>query len=162
LAITLTPTGGYTGAVSFSCGTLPANVTCTFAPTSVAIAAGSGPVTDTLTINTGATTVGMLSEPRSGAAGGIFVASALWVPGLLSLFGVFRRNGKRFSSRRLIVLGIFCLAMMGVGSLTGCGGSTSSAAAATTTAKPGTYAVPVSIMVAGEPTQSVSVTIVVK
>jgi hypothetical protein len=32
LTLTLTPVGGYTGSVTFSCGTLPAHVTCTFAP----------------------------------------------------------------------------------------------------------------------------------
>ena len=40
LTITLTSIGSYTGTVDFSCGTLPAHVSCSFAPPSLTIASG--------------------------------------------------------------------------------------------------------------------------
>jgi len=157
LTITLTPTGGYSGTANFSCGTLPAHVSCTFVPPSITIASGSGPVTDTLTISTDAKTTAMLSPPRAGSvAGGIVAAGVLWLPGILILAGHFRRNGKRLSARRLIALGVFCLAIVAAGSMSGCGGTASK------DAKPGTYTLPVTITVAGEAVQNVSVTLVVQ
>jgi hypothetical protein len=99
----------------------------------------------------------MFSAPRSGAAtAGIFVASALWLPGILTLTGLFRRKGKPFSARRLTLLGVLCLAMAGVGSMAGCGGNASNAA------KPGSYSVPVTITLAGAATQNVDIAIVVQ
>src|SRR5262249_29691640 len=35
--LTTTPLNGFTGTVSFSCGTLPVNVTCTFSPASITL-----------------------------------------------------------------------------------------------------------------------------
>ena len=49
--LTITPVGGYTGTVSFSCGTLPSLATCTFAPSSVTPGNGTAATTK-LTITT--------------------------------------------------------------------------------------------------------------
>ena len=78
LVITITPNDGYTGTINFSCGTLPAHVSCTFAPTSLTITAGSGPVTDTLTVNTSAPTVAKLERPLNGIPSGGLMATAFW------------------------------------------------------------------------------------
>jgi hypothetical protein len=67
--LTVTPIGGYTGTVKFSCGTLPPGANCTFAPASVTPA--SGVVTSTLTITTTAPTTALLhtlSIPLQGIA----------------------------------------------------------------------------------------------
>ena len=48
--LTVTPVGGYTGTVKFSCGTLPTGVACNFAPSSVTPSTGAA--TSTLTITT--------------------------------------------------------------------------------------------------------------
>ena len=48
--LTVTPLFGFTQAVTFSCGTLPANVVCSFAPASVTPA--GAPVNTVLTIQT--------------------------------------------------------------------------------------------------------------
>ena len=73
LVITLTPDGGYTGTVNFSCGTLPPHVSCAFAPPSLTIAAGSGPVMDTLTVSTGAPLMARLRKPFGGVtSSGLF------------------------------------------------------------------------------------------
>jgi hypothetical protein len=49
--LTITPVGGYTSIVSFSCGTLPSLATCTFAPSSVSPGNGAAASTK-LTITT--------------------------------------------------------------------------------------------------------------
>jgi hypothetical protein len=67
--LTVTPIGGYSGTVKFSCGTLPTGANCTFAPASVTPT--SGVVTSTLTITTTAPTTALLrtlSIPLQGIA----------------------------------------------------------------------------------------------
>ena len=53
LVITVTPFGGYTGTVSLSCGTLPANVACAFLPQNLRITAGGGARIAALIVTTG-------------------------------------------------------------------------------------------------------------
>src|ERR1041385_4797422 len=53
LVISVTPFGGYTGTVSFSCGTLPAHVACAFLPQNLRITAGSGARISALLLTTG-------------------------------------------------------------------------------------------------------------
>ena len=152
LVITLTPTGGYTGTVSFSCGTLPANVACAFAPSSVTIAAGSGPVTDTLTVSTsGNHASAALARPATPwSAGGLAAAASLWLPGFtLALFG--RRGAKK----RLLG-GAFELVLMlaGFSAMSGCAGHPD--------AKPGNYTVPITISLGEGSTQSVNAYITIQ
>lgn len=157
IAITITPTGGYSGTVTFSCGTLPAHVSCTFAPPSLTFAAGGGAQTDTLTINTAASTnataVSLMNSDRSGS---VFPAMLLWLPGSLgALAGVFRRKLKRHVARRLWVIAILCLGLAAVGVGTGCGGSSKDA-------KAGTYSIPVKITLANGSSQTVDATVTVQ
>jgi hypothetical protein len=157
LTITLTPTGGYTGTVSFSCGTLPTHASCVFAPTSVAITASTTTATDTVTINTTTTpTAAMLSAPHLfGQGNGIFSAMVLGLPGsLFALFGLKRR--KQYQGlRRLLMVALFCLATLGVGALSGCGGSLNTAT--------GSYTVPVTLSLSGGGTsQTVNATVIVQ
>ena len=84
--LTVTPQLGYTGDVSFSCGSLPAGVTCSFSPSIAAI--GAGPLQSTLTVTTlGPSSTGS-AQSRSGAgmiAAGAVVSLAsmlmIWLPG---------------------------------------------------------------------------------
>jgi len=159
LTITLTPTGGYTGTVSFSCGTLPANASCTFNPTSVAITASTTTATDILTVNTTtAPASAMLSAPHpSGRGSGVFSALALVLPGsLFALFGLKRR--KQYPAlRRLLMVTLFCLATLWVGTLSGCGGSSKS-----TKTAPGSYTVPMTLSLGGGASQTVNATIIIQ
>jgi hypothetical protein len=156
LTITVTPTGGYTGTVNFSCGTLPTNVTCTFVPPSLTLTAGSGPVTDTLTIHTGPTQTAILSSPSNGP-GILYLGLLLWLPGSLTALGVLvRRKQRSFNARNLLLLAIVFLGLAGVGTFAGCGGGPSKDARA------GTYAIPVTLTLASGATQSVSATVIVQ
>ena len=157
IAITVTPTGGYTGTVTFSCGTLPARVSCTFAPPSLTFAAGGGAQTDTLTVNTAASTNAMVVSPmNSGGSRSVFLAMLLWLPGSLgALAGVFRRNLKRRLASRLLIIAIIWSGLAAVGVCTGCGGSSSDAQA-------GTYSIPVTITLANGNTQTISATVTVQ
>jgi uncharacterized repeat protein (TIGR03803 family) len=157
LTLTVTPTGGYTGTVTFSCGTLPTNVTCTFVPPSLTLTAGSGPVTDTLTIHTGPAQSVTLSPSSPLTTSGIYLGMFLWLPGsLMGLCGLFRRNRKPFCVRSLLILAIVCLGLAGLGTLTGCGGGPNQDARA------GTYTIPVTLTLASGTTQTVSATVIVQ
>ena len=156
LTITLTPTGGYTGTVTFTCGTLPTNASCTFAPTSVVITSSTTTATDTLTVNTTtATKAAMLSAPvLFGRRSAALLAVTLSLPGPLVVLLGFKR---RKALHRLLILAVFCLAILGLGALSGCGGSGNS-----TTVKPGSYSVPVVLSLTGGSSQTVNATIIIQ
>jgi uncharacterized repeat protein (TIGR03803 family) len=156
LVISVTPTGGYTGTITFTCGTLPKHVSCTFAPPSLTID-GTGPFTDTLTVSTDAPLTAALSRPDiSKAPGGLFTATIFWLPGsLATVFGLFRRRQEGAASRT----GSFCiialLLLASVGALSSCGASSRFA-------RPGTYTIPVTISGAGGTSQSITATVIVE
>lgn len=81
--LTITPSGGFSGPVSFACSGLPAGATCSFSPASVTPAGGA--VSTTLTIGTdgGPVALWLRAHPES----------ALAV--LLPLFVLRRRRGRR-------------------------------------------------------------------
>jgi uncharacterized repeat protein (TIGR03803 family) len=155
LEITLTPVGDYSGTVNFSCGTLPAHVSCSFAPPSLTIASGSGPVTDVLTVSTNAPLTAMLLERRNeGTGNDLFVASTFWLPGpLAGMVLLVCRRRKRVSSRNFWMAAMLCLFC--VAGLSSCASSPSKAAA-------GTYKIPVVLTVSGGATQNISTTIIVQ
>jgi hypothetical protein len=159
LIITLTPAGDYTGTVSFSCGTLPVHVSCTFAPPSLAIAAGSGPVTDTLTVTTGAPSTSMLLKPRDGdgaTSNSLSTAATFWMPGMLTAMLGLVRSNRRDSIprwRNLWIIALLCLA--GVGTLSSCGNPSNDA-------HTGTYTIPITLTVAGGVTKNISATVIVE
>jgi len=67
---TVTPVGGYSGTVKFSCGLLPSEASCSFSPATVASSSGSA-LTSTLTITTSAamSRLGTDSEESRHSAG---------------------------------------------------------------------------------------------
>jgi uncharacterized repeat protein (TIGR03803 family) len=158
LTITITPVGSYTGTANFSCGTLPASVSCTFAPPSITLTAGGGVQTDTLTINTAATKSALLSSPfKPRGFSPIYSAMTLWLPGsLVALSGMFRRRQTRRFTRRLWLLGLLWLGLVSAGHLCGCAGGSAN------DARPGTYTIPVELTLTSGTTQTVNATIIVK
>ena len=155
LIITLAPAGDYSGTVNFSCGTLPPHVSCSFAPPTLTIAAGSGPVTDVLTVNTNAPQAAALLEQRGeGTGNSIFATLTLSLPGpLAGMILLVRRKRLRAASRNFwmaAMLLLFCVA-----ALTSCAASTNKAAA-------GTYNIPIGLTLSGGVTQNISVTVIVE
>jgi len=155
LVITITPNGGYTGTIDFSCGTLPAHVSCTFAPPTLALN-GAGPFTDTLTVSTNAAATAQLRFPGVGGRfDSVLLAALLWLPGsAAAIFGLKRRKKKHSTSRPLFWM-IAILLWIGAGALSSCGGKSSFAA-------PGTYTIPITLTVSGGSTQNINATVIVE
>jgi hypothetical protein len=155
LVITITPIGGYTGTIDFSCGTVPAHVSCAFAPPTLTLS-GAGPFTDTLTVSTNAAATAQLRFPgQGGRFDSVLLAALLWLPGsLAAMFGLKRRKGKHSTSRQVFWM-IAILLWIGAGALSSCGGKSSFAA-------PGTYTIPITLTVSGESTQNINATVIVE
>jgi hypothetical protein len=155
---TFTPVGGYSGAVSISCGTLPADVTCSFSPSSVTLAGVVA--TDTLTIGTGTVTNAMLSAPRHGDGDNrVYSAMALLLPGpVLGLLGLTRRRKMRKQLQRITLLA--GLMLISLAAVTGCSSGSGPNYSQATPA--GSYTVPITVMGATGGTQAVSLSVVVQ
>jgi Bacterial Ig-like domain (group 3)/FG-GAP-like repeat len=95
-AITVTPSGGYSGTVNLSCGALPSEVTCTFSSTSLAPVSGM-PSTSTLTLAT---------KPPANAAvrpGGAYLSLLVW-GGLLCFACSTRRIHRKLTRAGLLLV----------------------------------------------------------
>jgi uncharacterized repeat protein (TIGR03803 family) len=156
LVITITPNGGYTGTIDFSCGTLPAHVSCTFVPPTLTLNGGAGPFTDTLTVSTNAAATAQRRIPgENGKFDSVALAALFWLPGsIAAMFGLKRRKTKGSTSRPILWM-IAILLWIGAGALSSCGGKSSFAA-------PGTYTIPITLTVSGGSTQNINATVVVE
>ena len=150
LTVTLTPTGGYTGTVTFSCGSLPARVSCTFAPPSVTLTPTSTSAVSTLTINTSAASTMAKLDPASRSG---FVWWAVASPFALLAFARVRRL--RRALPRMMVLAIACTGLAAATALSGCGSQIPGA-------KPGTYSVAVTFAESGSASQTSDITVIIK
>jgi len=130
--ISVTPVGGYTGTLAFSCQNLPQNATCSFKPATVALTGTSGVQSVVVTIQTAGGTAKLerwIGSPTENTS--LLPAAAFWAPGLIPCALAVRR--RRFSPRGFLL--VFLVALLaGTGTIIGCGGST----AATTTPPPTT------------------------
>ena len=112
--LTITPVGGYNGTVKFTCGTLPAGATCTFAPATITPSGGA--VTTKLTVATTATTTSRL-RPFSTPLQGVALAF-LFILGLSP-------HRIRVVNHRLLRTGLLTLVLVtSLVSLSGCNAST--------------------------------------
>lgn len=149
LTITLNSVGSYTGTVNFSCGTLPAHISCSFVPPSLMFAAGQTTATDVLAIHTNSQ-VSLLNEPPNGRPSTrVFLALGLWPILVLPLAGL-RRRWPGIST--LLVLAFLAVSL---GALSGCAGHKDQAA-------PGMYSIPVTLQLSGGATQDLSVSVTVQ
>jgi hypothetical protein len=129
--LTITPVGGYSGTVKFSCGTLPNEATCSFAPSTVTPTNGAA-TTTTLTIATKAPSTAMLlkiARPLSGIA---------WAG--LVFFGFMPRRTRQLKTQLMRSALVMLMLLGGVLSLSGCNSSSPAK-------DPGTPAGPQSISV---------------
>ncbi len=102
-ALTISSVGGFTGAMQFSCSTLPTGVTCTFNPTQQVLAA-NGSFVSTLQLNT-QSSEGIQAASIPAHTG---LALALAIPGALALLGLAgrRRRGTQLLAVLLLVGGV--------------------------------------------------------
>jgi Bacterial Ig-like domain (group 3)/MBG domain (YGX type) len=118
--LSLTPTDGYSGTVSFSCSNLPANATCAFATNQVTLSGNNQTINTGLTINTTMQT-GKSQPPQSPFSPAVF-ALVFWCPGGLTGLAVLARRRKLAKTKRLWQL---CLLLAGAWvfaiGLSGCG-----------------------------------------
>jgi Pro-kumamolisin, activation domain/Bacterial Ig-like domain (group 3)/Putative Ig domain len=133
VTVMVTPQGGFTGPVNFSCGTLPRFFSCSFASASLALGSSGAAVSDVLTINAAAV------PTASVVMAGVF---------LLPVFAGLLVGGRR---KRMVVFGC-CL--LGLSLVNGCGRGDHQAPL-------GNYSVPV-IVSSGSISQTVSVAVTVE
>ncbi len=151
--LTVTPVGGYNHAVNFSCGPLPSEAACTFAPASVTSSNGTAAIS-MLTITTAAPS----PATQPGTSGRMAGIASLGI--LFLLFPPMRRwkgdQGRTYTA----LLYIFLLAGLVV--LSGCGGSSQSSGSPSNPGTPaGTQTITVSTS-DGTISHSVSFQIVVQ
>ncbi|HUJ95496.1 MAG TPA: FG-GAP-like repeat-containing protein [Terriglobales bacterium] len=118
-SIQATPSGGFTGTVNFSCGTLPEGVTCEFVPSSVSLA--SGPATVQLTVSAAADVMASAAPAPATVPGLPF-----WTNLSTGLFGFVLVSGLDSKKRFRSIFCILLLVLLAMLSMTGCGGSTQS------------------------------------
>ena len=133
--LSVNPTNGYNGTITFSCGTLPGGASCSFNPPTV-IPASNQPAQVVLTVHTSnARALALLAQPHPKPG-----APTMWATlSGMGLFGLLFTGDlkKRRFRRRAIVMRAFLLAM-GF-SLTGCGGSSASRPQGSNGTPMGTY-----------------------
>jgi hypothetical protein len=156
-AFTISPVGGYTGTLNFSCGTLPALAACSFSPASLTPSGGS-PASTTMTVTTAASTAMLNPGQRSRRpwlpAGGLALTAAL---GLAF-------TPKKITRWRRSLLGLcWVLVMASLSfSLSGCGGGGSSTPSNHGTPA-GSYTIPVNVSSsAGGPQHVLSISLTVQ
>ena len=157
---TVTPVGGYSGTVKFSCGPLPAQAACSFSPASAAPSGGS-PASSTLMVATAAATAALHPSQHSTPslppfipAGGLAIAGAMGIA-----FGP--RKMQRWSRQlRWLSWGLLLVSLPL--SVLGCGGGNSSPSTPATTPA-GSYTISVNVAdSAGGPQHAVSIALVVQ
>ena len=136
--LTVTLVGGYTGAVTPACGTLPAHFSCSFAAPANQTTGGTSGFLLSIATDAG-TMAAARNEPmsRPGSWPARVWTAGLLLPGTFGLLGVGLRRRRTGLGGRHLTLGVamfFGAALLG---LAGCGSGASNNAA------PGSYTVPV-------------------
>jgi uncharacterized protein (TIGR03118 family) len=110
------PTNNFSGTVALACSGLPEAATCTFAPTSLTVAAGA-PATTTLTIATVKKTALLQPHTLRGAATAGITAALLLPFGAFLTFSRRRLSGKH---RHLRLFGLLGILLISAGFVAGC------------------------------------------
>ena len=112
--LTLSPSNGFSGTVSFACSGLPSGAGCSFTPASVAL--GATPVSTTLTISTTARTIASFGTPPARLAMAGVPVGLLFVAGVGPLGALRRRSAAaRWAWLALAVLALLVLHACGGG-----------------------------------------------
>jgi streptogramin lyase len=161
--ITLTPAGGITGTVTFSCAGLPANTTCGFFPTTITLPTLT-PLVDcppltvqaictelTITTNVPPVALSQVQRPFTGRSARI-LSAAVFFPVLLFGIGLFDRK-----KRRIATIALSLIFLSGFTLLSGCSSNPTQTAAMVTPV--GTSTVIVTMTGPDNVTKTVSITL---
>jgi hypothetical protein len=150
---------GYNGTITLGCSNLPTGVTCSFSPASV-VANGNVPFNSTLTIQTTATTAGLMRPTAPGTRPGSFTFLACL--GGLGLFGMLLAgSGEKGRQRRTrLLLGVVLLGTLGT--VVGCDKEGSTATSTGTPAGAYVFTVTSTGTGTGAPTHHLNLTLVVQ
>jgi hypothetical protein len=156
--LTITPVGGFTGMLSFSCTGLPLKANCVFAPTQVTLTGNDEVATVTLTVNTTGSN-GVISQLRPSPFRwtSVHIYALFLFPAGFVLFltpkriRAAKKRNRYVSTALLLLLG----ALISVG-MSSCGSSGSSPATPT-----GTYSISAVATVGGSNSQSAVVSVTV-
>jgi Pro-kumamolisin, activation domain/Bacterial Ig-like domain (group 3) len=143
--LNILPIGGFAQSVQLSCGSVPANLSCSFSPATVTLD-GANVAAVKVTVST-RTTAAMVSPGRAVGAIGTIAFAALLLP-----FGRRRRLKMLLGTMGILVV-VFC----GVG----CGSSAGSSSGNNATTKAGIYAVSVTATSSGTTAKSTSLVVTV-
>jgi arabinogalactan endo-1,4-beta-galactosidase len=126
--LTITPVGGYKGAIAMSCNSTLSNVSCAFTPSTYTADGSNTALTGTVTLSA-STTTAMLRPYDLHNPDRILMAGAFSFPGLL-LLGILPRKSKALRTWRvgafmLIILLTSTIALTACGGSSGGGGGTS-------------------------------------
>src|ERR1700722_6341681 len=132
VTVTVTPQGGVTGPVNFSCGTLPKFFSCGFAKSSISLNPSSAASNNAITINTAAVPATAMT-------------AAFWLPAFAGLLAFGRRRTK---------LALICVCFAFIAALGGCGRGDHDAPL-------GNYSVPVTVSASGVASQTVTVAVTI-
>jgi hypothetical protein len=154
--LNVSPYGAFTGTITMSCTSLPANAACVFTPASFALGATSTPVSLTITTQQ---TVRAALQPQHETSGWPSHRSTLAI--LLLLPAACRRPRRQLGKLQLVLL---LLMFTGFILLNGCAGSSTGSSAPVETIQKtpaGTYSVSV-VASSGAVSHSTNVTLVVQ
>jgi sugar lactone lactonase YvrE len=158
--ITVTPMGGYSGTLQFSCANLPQNATCSFQPSTLTLSGTSGPQKTVVTIQTAGNAAVLRGGKFFAPVNNALLSAVFWSPGLLSM--VLAGRKRRISTRSYYVV-VLLAVLAGVGLMSGCGGSPAKSVAPTAPVTPaGTSTVQISATASGNTVQSFTVTLIVQ
>jgi hypothetical protein len=152
--LTLTPVGGFSGTVNFSCSSLPTGAACTFTPPSLAPVDGK-PATTKLTITTTAPSTSMLRRADRSSQG--FALAAVFCLMLLP-----RRAWRIYCNLVRSSLLLLLLLTGVMFSISGCSSSTSSSSSSGTPQGTQTITVAVAPASSGAPSHSISFQLIVQ
>jgi hypothetical protein len=141
--LTVTPVGGFSSAVNFSCAGLPTGASCAFSPASVT--PSGGPATTALSISTAGIAASRLPRPGPEMPNG--TGGALTLAGILGV--IFIRRRKQLWRLSCVLI------LAGAAALTSCGGGSGGSHAMT-------YVVKVSSATTNGPSRTVQLTLTVE
>ena len=137
--LSILPIGGSTQTIQFSCGTLPTNLSCNFAPATVTLD-GTNVALVKMTVQNGAPTTAQLTNKSLMGIGGSVAFALMLVP-----------FGRRRRLKVFLIIGALAILPL---SAIGCGGSGNSSFA-----KPGTYAISVTMSANSGPANATTIVV---